>query len=98
MRSPQFFTHTPSDTEFFRPLRRTPLTLHRGRRSAAAAMVLDRPLVEVSPLHSVQALAAAMFVVSMTACWIAVVSTATAPLLAAGELLTRAAKAPEKRP
>jgi len=36
-----------------------------------------------------------MFVVSMAVCWIAVASTATAPLLAAGEILGRAAKSPE---
>ena len=95
MRSPQLFTTTTeSGAEIFRPLRRRPLTLHSGQRASRAEA---RPVVEASPLHSVETLAATLFVISMAACWIAVASTATAPLLAAGELLSRAAKSPEKR-
>jgi hypothetical protein len=44
-------------------------------------------------MHSVQTVAATMFVVSAAACWIAVASIATAPLIGAGELLTRAVRA-----
>ena len=50
---------------------------------------------ENSPLHSVQAFAGAMFVATVAAGWIAVASTATAPLLVAGELLSRAGKGPQ---
>jgi hypothetical protein len=43
-------------------------------------------------MHSIEGFAAAMFVVSVAACWIAVASTASAPLIAAGELLSWAAR------
>jgi hypothetical protein len=51
-------------------------------------------MTEPSPLHSFEALAGAMFVASLAACWIAVASTTTAPIVAAGELLTRAVRVP----
>ena len=60
-------------------------------------MAPTQTVSEGSPLHSMQALAGAMFVVSAAAGWIAVAATATAPLIAAGELLSRAAKAVERR-
>jgi len=47
---------------------------------------------EASPFHSFEALANALFVASLAACWIAVASTTTGPLVAAGGLLTRAAR------
>lgn len=50
-----------------------------------------QPTLEPSPLHSMQTFATTMVVVSIAACWLAVASTATAPLVAAGELLSRAA-------
>ncbi len=65
------------------------LILH-SRRSAGVARAL--PAIEASPIHSVEALAGAMFVASVAACWIAVAATASAPLVAAGELMVRAAK------
>jgi hypothetical protein len=50
-----------------------------------------RPVLEPSPLHSMQTFATTMLVVSVAACWFAVASTATAPLVAAGEMLARVA-------
>jgi hypothetical protein len=46
-------------------------------------------LAETLPTPSIEALAGAMFVATCVACWIAVASTATAPLVAASELLSR---------
>jgi hypothetical protein len=62
--------------------------LHAGRLAA----VEKRPVAEPSPLHSVQTLATTMFVMSVAVGWIAVASLATAPLIGAGELLSRAAR------
>lgn len=97
MQSPHPTTVTDSDATIFRPRLRVPMTMHAGRRVPRAPIAKVRPAAETSPIHSVQAFAAAMFVVSMAACWIAVASTATAPLLAAGEMLGRVAKIPEKQ-
>lgn len=47
-----------------------------------------------SALESVQTLAATLFVASMAAGWLALASTATAPLLAAGSLLVRGTRLP----
>ncbi|HEY2772664.1 MAG TPA: hypothetical protein VGK20_01300 [Candidatus Binatia bacterium] len=63
----------------------------RDRLVTAAA----RPAA-ISPLHSLEGLASAFFVASIAAGWIAVATTTTAPLLAARELLGRAAKVFEK--
>ncbi|HXC50108.1 MAG TPA: hypothetical protein VN634_04435 [Candidatus Limnocylindrales bacterium] len=79
-----------------------PIALSRSRKLQAARRT--RPLAdpgvpaarEPSPLHSFEALAGAVFVASMAACWIAVASTTTAPLVAASELLTRAARASDR--
>jgi hypothetical protein len=62
--------------------------LHAGRAAAAEA----RPATEASPLHSVQTLATTMFVMSVAAGWIVAASLASAPLIGAGELLSRAAR------
>lgn len=97
MRSPHLSTTTESDAAIFRPELRVPLTMHSGRRTPRAPVTAVRPAVDPSPLHSLQAFAAAMFVASMAACWIAVASTATAPLIAAGGMLGRAARIPEKQ-
>jgi hypothetical protein len=70
------------------PRPRENFRLHAGR----LADVEIRPVAEASPLHSVQTLATTMFVMSLAAGWIAVASLATAPLLGAGELLSRAAR------
>lgn len=51
--------------------------------------------IEPMPSPSLDTIAGAMFVATCVACWIAVASTATAPLLAAGELLARVG-APER--
>jgi hypothetical protein len=48
--------------------------------------------VEPSPLHSFEAVAGAMLVATVAACWIAVTSTTTAPLVAASGLLGRAVR------
>ena len=61
----------------------------QSRQPAAAADV--QMSIQPSPLHSVEALAAALFVATMAASWIAVASMATAPLVAAGEVLARLA-------
>jgi hypothetical protein len=62
--------------------------LHAGRLAA----VEIRPVAEPSPFHSVQTLATTMFVMSVAVGWIAVASLATAPLIGAGELLSRATR------
>ena len=62
----------------------------RGSRPAAGADVLTAS--QPSPLHSFEAFAGAVFVASMAACWIALASTTTAPLIVAGELMTRAVR------
>ena len=67
---------------------REPFRVHRGGLEPAAA----RPVAEASPLHSVQTLASAMFVMSAAAGWIVVATLATAPLIGAGELLNRAVR------
>jgi hypothetical protein len=64
--------------------------LHAGRLADARV----RPMAEASPLHSVQTLATTMLVMSVAAGWIAVASLATAPLIGAGELLSRAVRTP----
>lgn len=63
--------------------------VRRIRRLAEAPAI---PAVEPSPLHSFEALAGAMFVATVAAGWIALTSTTTAPLVAAGELLGRAVR------
>ncbi|MFN2375176.1 MAG: hypothetical protein ABR538_01480 [Candidatus Binatia bacterium] len=88
MRSPQAFPTSESTPARTRPRRRTSLRLREG---SGPVKVAERPAA-ASPLHSWQALAGTMFVVSMATCWFAVASTVTAPLVAAGELLTRAAR------
>jgi len=92
----QSFHHPePADLQFdsalsYRPVR---LTVHEGRVVAAAPV---RPVIDSSPLHSIEAFAGAMFVATVAVGWIVVASTATAPLVAASEMLSRAAKALEK--
>lgn len=77
-----------AQAETVRPM----LRLHQGR---LAPSVQVQPTLEPSPLHSMQTFATTMFVISVAACWLAVASTATAPLVAAGELLGRAARPSE---
>lgn len=81
-------TRTEVESDIARGRRR--LTVH-SRTPVAGVQAIDR--LEPSPLHSIEAFGAAMFVATVAACWIAVASTATAPLIAAGELLTRASRA-----
>ncbi len=99
MNSPHPQPTTDPDPAIYGMPRRLSLTVHHGRRLPHVTEVppVARPRTENSPIKNVQAMAGAMFVVSMAACWIAVASTATAPLLAAGELLGRAAKASGKQ-
>lgn len=79
------------ESAIVRQQRRARVRPLRVRKEAEA-----RPAVEGSPLHSAEALGSMLFVASMAACWIAVASTATAPILAMGEFLTRAAKVLER--
>jgi hypothetical protein len=67
------------------------LRVHRG---GLAPLDETRPVADASPLHSVQTFAATMFVMSAAACWLAVAAVATAPILGAGELLTRVTRSP----
>ena len=85
------FSPTPGTT-----IVRTPPTLRSVRRTRPATPVDTLVVTEPSPLHSFEALAGAIFVSSVAACWIAVTSTTTAPLVVAGELLTRVVRVLEK--
>jgi hypothetical protein len=67
---------------------REALRIHNGSRNAAPPV----PVAEASPLHSVQTIAATMFVMTVAAGWIATAALATAPLIGAGELLSRAGR------
>ena len=71
-----------------RPMPRAGFRLHTGRPTAPVA----RPVAEASPLHSVQTIATSMFVMTAAAGWIIAASLVTAPLIGAGELLSRAAR------
>lgn len=87
---PQAHTDSDFDPTRQRMFLRERLRVHRGGLTPART----KPMTEASPLHSVQAFAATMFVMSAAACWIAVAAVATAPILGAGELLTRATRSP----
>ena len=78
------------------PIPRTLRSIRRTGPKPVARVIPTIAMTEPSPLHSFEALAGAMFVASLAACWIAVASTTTAPIVAAGELLTRAARIPGK--
>lgn len=90
MQSPQLHDTQPVPPFVPRPA----FVVHHGptQRPAMSPQPNDS-----SPLHSVRALAGAVFVVSAAAGWIAVAVTVSAPLVAAGELLSRAGKTIERR-
>lgn len=90
MQSPQCSDLEPDPA--FAP--RRAFTVHRGQPSLPD---LPPATTDSSPLHSVRTLVGAAFVVSAAAGWIAVAVTVSAPLVAAGELLSRAGKTVERR-
>ena len=88
-------SHHPQTAELpFEP-RPPRFTVLQSRSATIRPSVPVRP-AEGSPLHSVQAFAGAMFVATAAAGWIAVAATASAPLIVAGELLSRAGRGFEK--
>ncbi len=90
MQSPEF---KGSETDVAFASRRA-FVVHRGQRSLADAAPAAN---DSSPLHSARTLAGAAFVVSAAAGWIAVAAMVTAPLLAAGEFLSRAGRTVPRR-
>lgn len=63
----------------------------RGRKAAASAATA---VAEPSPLVMLEAVASTAMVATAVACFVAVASTASAPLLAAGLMLGRLARDP----
>ncbi len=88
MQQSSFHTTPDLGTARQRSRSRESFRVHAGRSAAVEA----RPMAETSPLHSVQTLVTTMFVMSVAAGWIAVASLASAPLIGAGELLSRAVR------